>query len=426
MLLFLLFSCQEPNVEITYNYERKPKGSETNDTNGSPTDSAQEPTNEELTFYGDIRPILDRTCNQCHWEAGRSFQMLDPTFVTAWAPVIHRDIEDGGKPPPTPDPECANYLGDYWHITDQDISTIQKWIDQDCPVGDEAEAPTYSDWDSIGPFDQELDPEFSITTTEGYRCFVYMPEENKTITAMQFSTSDEELIHHSLVYLTDEDYTRPETSREDLDCSYSGQEDWKLIAGWRPGAPPIPFSEGQGIPVKPGQKLILQMYYTPPIGQYPEDLDLNPDYKWGIKYAESTPQSLYPKRIANFDIMIPADATNHQEKAEYVWNEGKAQLVGILPRTHLYGIGIEAEVQKANDVTQCLFHVSGYDFGMPHMLLFSDVIEIENGDVIKYNCSWDNSEGNDRQMRFPPMDIFPGYGIEDAVCYLDFLVLPLE
>ena len=47
MLLFLLFGCQEPNVEITYNYERKPKGSETTDTNGSPTDSAQEPTNEE-------------------------------------------------------------------------------------------------------------------------------------------------------------------------------------------------------------------------------------------------------------------------------------------------------------------------------------------------------------------------------------------
>ena len=163
MLLLLLVGCGEPNIDITYNYE---KNNEQKDTPSVPDDSGQQP--QELTFYEDIRPILDRTCNQCHWEAGRSFQMLDPTFVLAWAPVIHRDIEDGGKPPPTPDPECASYLGDYWHITNEDISTIQSWIDQDCPIGDEANAPVYSDWSSIGPFDQELDPEFSITTTEGY------------------------------------------------------------------------------------------------------------------------------------------------------------------------------------------------------------------------------------------------------------------
>ena len=424
MLLLLVWGCREPNINITYNYERDSVQPESIDTSPSVDTPPEE---EQLTFYRDIRPVLDRTCNQCHWEAGRSFQMLDPTLVIAWSEVIHRDIEDGGKPPPTPDPECANYLGDYWHITAEDISLIQQWIDQDCPIGDEADAPTYADWSSIGPFDQELDPTFSITSTEGYRCFVFEPQEGKAITDMQFFTSDEELIHHSLVYVTDENFTPPQINPNGtFECSYSGQEDWRLIAGWRPGAPPLPLSEGQGIPIQEGQKLILQMYYTPPVGQPSPDLDLNPMYKWGIKYADSVDKPLYSKRISNLNFMIPADATNHQADSEFVWNGEKSQLVGILPRTHLYGIGIEAELQKTNNETQCLFNVTGYDFGMPHMLLFSDVIEIENGDVIKYNCSWDNSEGNDRQMRIPPADVFTGYGPEEAVCYLDFLILPLE
>ena len=57
--------------------------------------------------------------------------MIDPTFALVWADIIHRDIKDGGKPPPTPDPECAPYYGDFWHITDEDIDLIRSWVEQD-------------------------------------------------------------------------------------------------------------------------------------------------------------------------------------------------------------------------------------------------------------------------------------------------------
>jgi hypothetical protein len=265
----------------------------------------------------------------------------------------------------------------------------------------------------------------NIPSTEGYRCQAYPIHNNTNINGLQFFTTDEEIIHHSLVYLSEAGYQPPNDTNEAFNCSYSGTEEWGLIGGWRPGAPPVDLSEDMGVPISDDQYLIVQVYYTPPTNVSPETDFENPDFYWGFRYEDAVEKELKTERIANFDILIPADETNHIESAQHVWNSGKGQLVGLLPRTHLYGTGIDAELQKA-DETQCLFHIEGYDFGMPHMLLFSDTIEVENGDVINFNCRWDNSDENDRQMKFPPADVFPGYAYDEAVCYLDFLWLPSE
>ena len=105
-----------------------------------------------------------------------------------------------------------------------------------------------------------------------------------------------------------------------------------------------------------------------------------------------------------------------------VWSDGPATLVGIMPRTHLLGIEVGASLQYTTGDTQCLLSQDGYDFGMPHNILFKENLTVNDGDVLRYSCVWDNSDGNLRQTKDPPMTVTSGYGVEDAVCQMNLIV----
>ncbi|MEC7985952.1 MAG: hypothetical protein VX278_12370 [Myxococcota bacterium] len=406
MLFFLLSACSE---DITVEF-------------GDTADLETTLETNEVTFYEDVRPVLDRTCNQCHWESGRSFSMIDHTYPVVWASTLARDLVDGGKPPPTPDPTCADYVGGEWHLRQDDIDLIVRWVEDETPIGDPNNAPEYTHWPSIGEADQILRPveSFSVPRTEGYRCFAF-ETDLASIGAVQFETDNEELIHHSLLYLGDPAYEVPSDAEQGFDCFYSGREEWKLLSAWRPGAPSLELTSG--VSVSPETKLIMQVYYTPPVGVGPqEESVVEPSYSWNVQDGFDGGVFLHRSEITDF--RIPADSSEHREDGIMVWNGGPATIMGLIPRTHLLGIEVGASLHYANGGTECLLSQNGYDFGMPHNIMFKEGLPIADGDSIRYHCSWDNSDGNLRQTKHPPVTVQSGYGVEDAVCQMNFIVKP--
>jgi hypothetical protein len=423
MHIFFLISCGD---ESSYTFEagsNKPPQQEEPGPNPPDIPDAE---STETTFYKDVRPIFDRTCNQCHWEEGRSFNMIEPDLPLVWADIIARDVRDGGKPPPTPNPECADYIGGDWHVTEEDMLTLETWVAEGAQIGDEADSSTYTAWESIGPFDMNLLPEnFNIPGTEGYICFHYPLNEvaGSSLTGLQFTTNNEEYIHHSIVYLADSDWS-PETNPQvGFDCAYSGTPNWDMIAGWRPGAPPVEFPEGAGVPVSSAQYLVQQVYYTPPVGVTEEVVVKPLDFYWGLNFSSQATKSVDASTTVNTDFIIPADETDHSEVDTLTWSGPSTTLIGLLPRTHLLGTGVYVSLQQADGV-QCLLEQAGYDFGMPHNIMFLEPFTLEPGDQITYECRWDNSEENDRQMRHPPVDVLGGHGFEQAVCSVSLLTIP--
>lgn len=417
MLLFFI-SCASTDVSFEISTGTNEQNNQEETSSPEDTEPSIEPSDAPITFYRDIRPILDESCNACHWENGRSFSMLTHTYPIVWSSIIARDIVDGGKPPPTPNPTCREYVGGNWHLTDEDIQTIVDWVDLDSPVGLPEDAPTYTHWPTIGPFDKEYAPAetIQIPLSEGYRCYAFSISDRSAIKGLQMTTNNEEYIHHSLVYIAPSS-SIPSNSA-DFDCTYSGQAEWSLIAGWRPGAPPMEIEEG--VDLENNDQLIIQTYYTPPTEPDPDDPMEPPTFSWGALFSDSAQVRIITTELDDF--MIPAGSNNHTESGTHVWQEESIEIIGIMPRTHLLGTGVYASILREDGSSDCLINQDGYDFGMPHNLIFANPPSVSNSERLQYQCIWDNSEGNMRQNFHPPIDVVSGIGRDDAVCRMTLFV----
>lgn len=412
IIMLFFFSCMSNNLSFELG-NTPASNQDTNELQPSMEPSSN-PTGE-LNFYEDIRPILDQKCNACHWESGRSFSMLTHENPLVWSSVIARDIVDGGKPPPTPNPECQDYEGGNWHLNQDDIDTIVSWVEEGTPIGSEDNITPYNHWPSIGPFDQSftLPNNVQIPRNEGYQCYAF-PLTQEGIKGLQMSTNNEEYIHHSLVYLAERS-TLPNTIN-DFSCSYSGHKDWSLIAGWRPGAPPMEVPDG--ITIGNNSHIVIQMYYTPPTTNSPSGD--GPTFSWGALFTDNPILQVLTTEVTDFT--VPAGEHDHIEDGTLFWEEDAIEIVGMMPRTHLLGMGVSASIQHADGRNTCLIAQEGYDFGMPHNLIFSQPPLLQQGDRIQYQCSWDNSEGNMRQVFHPPITFSYGYGENDGICKMSFLI----
>ena len=414
MILFIT-ACSSTDLSFEISTSTSGEKDQTEDTGSLNT---QETSSEPITFYKDIRPILDQSCNACHWESGRSFNMITHTYPLVWSSIIARDIVDGGKPPPTPNPTCREYVGGDWHLTDVDIQTIVDWVDLGSPIGFEEDAPTYTHWPTIGPFDQEysLSETIQVPLNEGYRCYAYPIENQVGLKGLQMTTNNEEYIHHSLVYLSSSNDLP--NNPADFECTYSGNPNWDLVAGWRPGAPPMELENG--IILENQDYVVVQTYYTPPIEPDPSEDFQAPTFSWGALFSSEPDIQVVSTEIEGF--VIPAGSSNHQESGSYLWQGETADLVGLMPRTHLLGTGVSASILYEDGNEDCLLTQDGYDFGMPHNILFVDPPSLSNNDVLSYQCSWDNSSGNMRQNFQPPINVVHGTGRNDGVCRITLFV----
>ena len=174
MILFnfiiLWFACN--NNDLQFDFEPNQPSSEPS------TESSAEPTTEpsqEVTFYEDIQPVLNRACIHCHSESGRSFSMLDPELVVLFAGIIARDVQEGGKPPFISDPSCTDYHGSELYLTDSEIEMFVRWSESGTQLGNESNSSEPTPLDSIAPYDTEiaLPSGFDMPDWEDNRCIVY-------------------------------------------------------------------------------------------------------------------------------------------------------------------------------------------------------------------------------------------------------------
>jgi hypothetical protein len=93
------------------------------------------------TFTKDVLPIMQRSCQKCH-RPGTAAPMSLLTYqeVRPWARAIRQKVSARQMPPWHIDRSIGEYLEDP-SLSDQEISTIVKWVDSGLPQGDPADAP---------------------------------------------------------------------------------------------------------------------------------------------------------------------------------------------------------------------------------------------------------------------------------------------
>src|SRR5262245_11104377 len=100
---------------------------------GAPEDATQK---AELTYYADIKPILDAKCVGCHQQGQIApFLLTDYDEVFEVRELIWTAVEARIMPPWMPGPDCAEYVGDR-SLSEEQIATIGRWVEQGAKAGD--------------------------------------------------------------------------------------------------------------------------------------------------------------------------------------------------------------------------------------------------------------------------------------------------
>jgi mono/diheme cytochrome c family protein len=102
---------------------------------------------KEVTYYGDVAPIMQANCVSCHRSAGQNIgSLVAPmslmTYEDArpWARSIARKVKAREMPPwfaDAPKGVFSNEKG----LTEKQIQTIVAWVDAGAPGGDKSKAP---------------------------------------------------------------------------------------------------------------------------------------------------------------------------------------------------------------------------------------------------------------------------------------------
>ena len=102
----------------------------------SDADTAVEP---EITWNGDIKPLFDTNCVECHKQGSiGGFSLETYEDVYAVRTMVQSSVEDRSMPPWGASEDCNEYAYDF-SLDDEEIDLVSAWVESGAPEG--AESP---------------------------------------------------------------------------------------------------------------------------------------------------------------------------------------------------------------------------------------------------------------------------------------------
>ncbi len=378
---------------------------------------AAAPANVGVTYYKDVRPILDNNCARCHTANGIAPSFDDPAVAVAEAPNMVARTEAGDMPPPAPLPGCRAYEDDdSYFLTDADKATIAAWSDAGAPLGDVTEAPAPWAARTIAPFDIEMHASapYSPTFADGendYRCFELDLNNDAAVyvTGFEALVDNPKIVHHVVLFNSNGVNLGDTTGgdpHEGFSCGGFGNSGWDFVSGWAPGGEPIAFPDGLGLKLKQGTQLVLQMHYYNSF----EGADLEQDQSgYGLTTSSSVSNQVYQIPVGTYDFTIPANDAAYSSSFVFPWTYGDYQILGVFPHMHTRGSGFQYEIAHADASRTCLVDMNQWSFHNQVTALYDEPATITAGDAVSMTCTWDNA-GN-------PNDLVWGEGTGDEMCF---------
>ncbi|MGI9607020.1 MAG: hypothetical protein ACR2P0_12855 [Acidimicrobiales bacterium] len=441
------------------------------------------------SFEADVLPILEGVCAQCHtaggpgtthWTLGTAGDAVD------LAPTIAEVTSSRWMPPWPASDVSLPFLNDL-SLSDEQIETLGAWTAADAPLDVDANRPIES---LIEPQFIE-DPDLTVVSAEGaytgstdllddYRCLIFDPEVTDTewIVGSHFEPDQVEVVHHAIVTLHD---SSARERAERLDASEPGpgytcfgtsnlegpRGGGVNLAGWAPGQPPQRYPEGYGVPVEPGDFVIVQIHYhfdeTAPadlsrmVFEFADDATL--ETNGGSLKRLNTELYLGPAEIPCFegdtdplcdrgasmarvfdlygpiagsiptfihaqcgtspqDFAHMTDGTASSTCELPVSNPGR--IISVFGHMHEIGASIRLTKNAGEADEMVLLDIPDWDFDWQFGYQLQNEVILERGDRILVECGWDRARA--------PFEL-PGWvtwaeGTVDEMCYSSITTAP--
>lgn len=392
----------------------------------------------ELTYYGDIKSIVESKCNGCHTQKG-----IGPMDFTSYEQVlkfqesIHDSVTHKRMPPWKADDTCNDYKGNF-DLTKDERSKLLKWIDLGAPKGKP------DDYKPLAKKSQGLTRvDLTVKTPsykpqlkpDDYRCFV-MPwpkKETAFISGFRVKPGNAKIVHHVIAFIAspkNKDYFLKKDAKEKGDgytCygGSGGSSAW--VGSWAPGSLGRDYPAGTGVKVQPGSMLIVQVHYNTAVSSDEPD-STAVEFKLESKVDKEAiflPYTNYLEWFRGKGMKIPAGQTNvtHSFAFDIASFAKNSTFTIHSAALHMHTRGKSAQIfikkQSKSSQKQCVLNINKWDFNWQGAYSLQKPMELKPGDELGITCTWDNSAANQPVIngkKQKPVDLHWGEGTNDEMC----------
>lgn len=403
------------------------------------------PVDGGLTYHKDIKHIFTKSCVGCHQAGGIGpFDLSTYDKVKPLAALISEEVKSRRMPPWQPGDGCQEYVGNT-ALSDKDIKTITDWVAAGAAEGDPADAKKQEIPKPVGisrvdltlkmaaPFDQYKKP-------DDYRCFVidWPEKEKKYVTGIQITPGNTQVVHHVIAVVAGPSELEKIAKLEANDA-LPGYECYgspgpglqtKSLGSWVPGAQQRDFPSGAGVSVEPGSKVILQMHYNAAMsnpGSDQSSISFKIDKEVDKEYKRIPLTK--PAWVVGGEMSIPAGSSDTTLSYTFdpatglagrSFTDNKpAALHSVTLHMHTRGKSGKIWIKRKDGTEVCLLNIPKWDFNWQGDYRFTKPIELNPGDKVGIQCSWDNTAENQPLVdgkKIKPTDLKWGEGTQDEMC----------
>jgi polyisoprenoid-binding protein YceI len=440
------------------------------------------------SFADDVMPVLQTNCASCHMEGGVGSHTW--SLATAGDAADAADgldlVAGSGYMPPWPASEDSVAFAHDRSLTDEDVQTLVEWAEAGGPLDVEADTPIPATGTNVRvePDIEATMPEPYTGSTEvenDYRCFVVDPgiTEPTWAAGYEFLPDQTDVIHHALAFRVRADQ-RPTLDAADAaepgagwQC-YSGigipgsqglgggSDEVSQFMAWAPGQEATRFPDGTGMPLRPGELVVLQVHYhfdhDAPADQSglafelapPDTIPQDVSYRTYLAPAEipcragleegplcdraaavddletryGTFASVIPDALNGLCGASPGDAAGMTDGIATARCDhtiaADGEVIGIFGHMHELGRAFRMTLNPGTPEEEVLLDIPEWDFGWQLNYVPEDELVVEQGDTLRIECTWDRAKLPTPEDRY----ITWSEGTEDEMCYSALTTIP--
>ncbi|MGA7408929.1 MAG: tetratricopeptide repeat protein [Bryobacteraceae bacterium] len=406
-------------------------------SSGHPASAVSKPHSPltAVTFGRDVAPIIYGSCASCH-RPGESgpFSLLSYEDVKKHAHQIVKVTQSHIMPPWLPEAGYGDFA-ETRRLTDEQIRTIARWVEQGSELGPPADVPPSpqfpADW-KLGPPDLLVEApgplDVPATGPEIYWNFLLKPGLTATryVRALEIHPGNRRIVHHANL-LIDRMQSAQRMEKTpgggfagmDLTISRSVFDPDGQFLFWSPGGVSLVEPEGFAWRLDPGNTLVLNMHLRP--SGKPEQVrpvialyftDKKPAKFPIVIQMENDPGLDVPANRRDFlvsdDFKLPLDA----------------DLLALYPHAHYLARVMEVYATLPGGERKWLLRIPDWNLSWQSVFRYREPVFLPKGAVISMRYHYDNSEANPRNPNHPPIRVTGGNHANDEMAHLWLQILP--
>lgn len=352
---------------------------------------------EPVTFHRQVSRIIQNNCQTCHRDGGIApFAMQSYDDVYARRMMIRFMVKNRRMPPWFAHRSVGEFANDR-SLSDQDLYTLLRWVEEGGPEGDPKDAPEprrYVEGWQIGRPDAVVAmPEPYRVPAEGvvdYQYFYVKTDfpEDRWIERMELRPGARQQVHHALVFLEEPGRTRARDRKPgEASLPFQGGATG-FFAAYAPGYPGLVFPAGSAKRLPKGAWLKFQLHYTTNGTAVDDRTEL------GLVFAKEPPtREVETWTAINTQFVIPPGAPNHEVSGVRTFSKG-GTLLTFFPHMHLRGKSFRMELILPDSTVRPLLWVPRYDFNWQLLYALREPIHVPAGAKLRATGWFDNSENN--------------------------------